>query len=132
MRLRKARGVNGEVKQIRGGCRGGGRGKRGYEKLLQTRHADEEQKAHDEDGGCEGGHQERLAIELLGVLDGALGFEGELEIDGHGEGDEGEGEDELDAVADDEGAEEEHRGGGVEEDGDEQGFGCVALEGGAI
>ena len=101
----------------------GGGGERGEEELLEARHADEEQKAHDEDGGGEGGHEERFAVELLGVLDGALGFEGELEIDGHGEGDEGEAEDELDAVADDEGAEEEHRRGGVEEDGDEEGFG---------
>ena len=65
-------------------------------------------------------------------MHGAVGLEGELEIDGHGEGDEGKAEDELDAVADDEGAEEEHRGGGVEEDGDEQRLRGVALEGGAV
>ncbi len=93
---------------------------------------DEEEQAHDEDRREEGGHEERLAVELLGVLDGAFGLEGELEIDGHGEGDEGETEDEFDAVADDEGAEEEHGCGGVKENGDEQGLGGVALEGGAV
>src|ERR1700761_6067151 len=111
--------------------RGGG-GKGGSEELLETRHADEEEQSHDDDGGGEGGHEERLAIELLGILDGALGFERELEVDRHREGYEGEAEDQLDAISNDEGAEEEHGGRGVEDDGDEQGFRGVALEGGAI
>ena len=111
----------------------GGRGGDGGEKeLLEAWHADEEEEAHDEYCCGEGGHEEWLAVELFGVLDGAFRLERELEIDGHGEGDEGKAENELDAVADDEGAKEEHCRGGIEEDGDEQGFGGVALEGGAV
>jgi hypothetical protein len=117
---------------LSGDERGGGGGEGGHKELLEAGHADEEQEAHDEDGGGEGGHEEGFAIELLGVLDGAFGFEGELEIHGHGEGDEGEAEDELDAIADDEGAEEEHGGGGVEDNRDEEGFGGIAIEGSSV
>ena len=106
---------------------GGGR-QSGPEELFEAGHADEEEQAHDEDRGGEGCHEERLAVELLRVLDGAVRLEGELEVDGHDEGDEGEAEDELDAIAHDEGAEEEHRGGAVEDDRDEQRFGGVALK----
>ncbi len=107
-------------------------GERGNEELLEAGHADEKEKTHDEHRGGEGGHEEWFAIELLGILDRTLRLERELEIDCHGEGHEGEAEDELDAIANDEGTEEEHGRGSVEEDGDEKRLRGVVLEGRAI
>ncbi len=102
------------------------------EEVFETRQPDEEQNAQHEHRRGEGRHQQRLAVELLRILHGALGLEGGLEIDRHRERDEREAEDQFHAVADDEGAEEEHGRRRIEEHGDEQRLRRVALEGCAV
>ena len=92
----------------------------------------EQQQAHDNHRDCKGRHEQGLAVQLLGVLDGAVFLECELEIDSHHKSDQRESEDQLDAVTHDEGPKEEHRRRSIKEDGDQKRLWCVVLEGSAV
>ena len=92
------------------------RRRRRSEDDLQDRNVDEHQRGHRRSAGNDGGHQLRLAVEALGPLHGAVLLERELEVHRHDQRDQREREDQLEPIAHDERAEEEHRRRAIEHD----------------